>query len=493
MVPPLVPKQRRKVLSEEEYTETLSAIVQREYFPEIPELERQVAILERRSQGDFAGAVAVRRAARRLKEHEEFLADQQEQGEHDLVDNRNLRRTSRPLHFESLSGFHARVTSEDDQEFDSQQQQRIREHRERLDKLLRPSKQETQVLLLADSDMASDQFEATPNRITATEHVAPGVRNSLFFNPTPMRNGAGSSTATALMKRIADGKTITSASSSQMQLMPPPANVSKKVIPKHQLVEYIPKHAIEKRIESSQTRFPNQIIPFPSNAGRGFVPTTTRNGASSAWETETDGSVTDVSTDLDAPSLPIDLERHREQRRREGDRQNYVAMTPLIVPGTSGNESPIMTWGEVDGTPLIISGKTGDELIGSTIGVDPEYGLARESERERAAKRAADKLARRAKRAKMASGSSSVKSMPSLHRSTTPSLNPAALSLFQKTSQKASSRSNDTFASSLRSSYTPKVRSGSSVSSASRSHRSSKARTKRDSAFNTTPLVVTRK
>ena len=85
MAPPF--RQRRKVLSEEEYTATLSSILQRDYFPEIPQLERQAAILERRAQGDIAGAVAVRRAARRLKQHEETIASLEEEAEREAKAN----------------------------------------------------------------------------------------------------------------------------------------------------------------------------------------------------------------------------------------------------------------------------------------------------------------------------------------------------------------------------------------------------------------------
>jgi protein DGCR14 len=107
--------QRRQVLSEDEYTSTLSSIVQRDFFPDLPALEKQAAVLDRREAKDFKGAVAVRRAARRLVEHEESLKEQEEHDEHDLDPHYSVRKTARPLHRESVSGFHARVTSEDNQ------------------------------------------------------------------------------------------------------------------------------------------------------------------------------------------------------------------------------------------------------------------------------------------------------------------------------------------------------------------------------------------
>jgi protein DGCR14 len=116
-------KQRRLVLSEEEYTSTLSSIVQRNFFPDLPDLERQAALLEKRSQGDVPGAVAIRRAARQLADHEEALAAQEEEDEDDL-EEKNVRRRARPLHQESITGFHARVTNENDVDFDSKHQKK---------------------------------------------------------------------------------------------------------------------------------------------------------------------------------------------------------------------------------------------------------------------------------------------------------------------------------------------------------------------------------
>jgi len=510
MAPPRLPavpqQQPRKVLSEEEFTSTLSSIVQRDYFPDLPELERQAAILEKRSQGDVVGAVALRRAVRRLQEHEEALGLQAEQGEYDLVTTSsstnaamNVRRRPRPLHEESLSGFHARVTNEDDQEFDSNQKQQVRENRERLDKLLRPSLHEGGgAKLLMMSEMASDQFNATPNRITISEWKAPSVRNGLFFNPTPLQQhelSHGALGVAGTVARLTNGNDATENNSSsdlQDQLMPPPAHVIPKKLAKHQLVEYVPKHALEKRIEPSQTRFSNKIIPYSAGTEHGLFRTP------DSWDTETDGSATEASTDLDAPFRPVPEERRLLQQARERHADySYVAMTPIIVPGRTagGNESPITTWGMVDGTPLVISGQEPSE--DETRRGAEYYGLAKESPRDKAARKAADKLASRAKRAKSAASSSNKTPAGNNNRpNTTPSLTPAALSLFHKTTHpRVSSRSGDAFASSLRSSYTPKVRSGSSVCSSSSTMRGqtlrnrNRAHATKDNAFNLTPLA----
>lgn len=111
------------VLSEEEDTSTLEDIVQRDYFPELPLLQCQAAVLEKRAVGDVADAVAVRRAARQLQNHEEALVEQEADDEVDV--DGGLRKMPRQLHREPVSGFHARVTSEDNSEFDQTQRNKM--------------------------------------------------------------------------------------------------------------------------------------------------------------------------------------------------------------------------------------------------------------------------------------------------------------------------------------------------------------------------------
>jgi protein DGCR14 len=450
-------KECRLVLSEEEFTSTLSSIVQRDFFPDLPDLERQAALLEKRSQGDVAGAVAIRRAARQLADHAEALAAQEEEDEHDLEEG-NMRRRARPLHQESISGFHARVTNEDDVDFDFKQKKEVKANRERLEKLFRPQDSTKTPLL----KMASDEFQPESNRIAASEWNQPKVRNGFFFNPTPLRNETDQESVEST-KLLANGSDTTDdATKSQLSLiMPPPAKVHKKdiissqeksdPILKHVLVEYVPKHVLEKKIEPSQTRFPAKIVPLPN-----------RTLALHA-ESETDGSITDASTDLDAPLRTIDQERRNYQRKNERVQQSYVAMTPLIVPG-AGNQSPVTTWGTVDSTPLVLSGKEQDD----TEAKGSSFSLPSENERETLARKAESELTRRAKRAKTSKSKKVRGAGP---------LTPAAISLLEKT-KRTPSRPRDAFASALRGSYTPKPRS-----------RTNSSQRPRDSAYNATPLA----
>ena len=455
-------RQPRIVLSEEDYTSTLNDIVQREYFPDLPSLRRQVAVLDRRAQGDVAGAVAIRRAARQLEEHEQALAQAEEEAEENVGSDR-LRKLPRPLHRETVTGFHARVTSEDNNEFDATQRREVHENRDRLQKVFslcitngktdREEGSETPLL-------ASDKFNPSPHRIAASEWKDTTTDNGLFFNPQheeSATNGKGSR-----LKRLTNGDSTSSVSSLDNQLMPPPAPVKKSsndsscaLVLKQDLVEYIPKNKTEKSIEPSQTRFPQVVSLPPQQLIRSFDDSST-----------TDYS-TEASTDLDSPMVPVSVERRARAKRQRREQATLVNMTPQIVPGRSaGNESPIVTWGTVAATPMVL----GD--VDGTVG--KEFTLPAESDRDTAARRAEASLEKRRRKATQQSGSK-ITSIPTDHMAS--SLTPAARSLLNRSTLRrpSSVRSSSAFGSALRSSYTPK--------------RSSTTNLKRDKNGKATPRV----
>lgn len=424
-----MPKQRRDVLSEEEYTSTLSSIVQRDYFPDLPNLEKQAAVLTRRQLKDFKGAVAVRRAARQLQNHEDNLAEQEEIEENSL-DGGNLRKRPRPLNRESIGGFHARATSEDNHEFEQNLQNELRAKKNRIEDVYRNS-----FPLLENGDMqrgsetpllASDQFNAPNNNIKT--HINPKLDNGFFFTPQLQNNQDDEGLETKLLKNNA-GKSD----------MPPPLRVSKsdmKALKQH-LIEYRPKNSLDKYIEPLQTRFATvKMIAFQKKTGNGDDFSTTDYS-------------TDASTDLDAPVLPIYLESKKSARKKIKELDTLVAMTPLLEP--RDDSSPITTWGVVSSTPLVVGGH-------NSI-LPPSFDFPDRSSREKAAKEVEEKIAKR--RAKI----------PSIQRKTqnevaTPlmnriaSLTPAARSLFHRLAppKKCSVRSSSAFANALRKSYTPKGR-----------------------------------
>jgi protein DGCR14 len=529
--------QRRLVLTEEDYTSKLSLIVSRDYFPDVSKLERQNALLNRRLEGDVPGAIAVRRASRRLIEHEEAVAARREEDDYDVVglseandttfnkttsvvrsvsvigsqtySGRPIRKRPRPLEEETLTGFVARATNEDDHEFDSNLKRDVKENRQRICEFYgldnknssSDAKSPESSIHNLHLEMASDDFAPESNRIKWNK---PEMRNSLFFNPTPINNIPSRKNHGAIEheKELLKGSSASSASTEERSLMPPPSKQQTSGIlsiynremkntihlSKSELVEYIPKHNLEKKIQPSATRFPSKES-FMSNIGSHGNGIITNQETDSCSDTDYMSSTTGASTDLDVPLRPVEEERRRFQRKQKSDRRSYVAMTPQIIPG-AGNESPITTWGSIDSTPMVLSGR--DESIEQPPSSSP-FRISDKSERECAASKAELLLARRAKRASsssssMSSSSSKIKKRrASLEAKRPGSLTPAALSLLEK-AKSTQPRSGGAFVSALRTSYTPRLHPSSSSSSLKHSRRTSKTG-RRDHAFNTTPQI----
>ena len=457
-------RQRRQILREEDYQNNLSQIIRRDYFPDLNELERDAALQTRREAGDFCGAVAVRRAARRLNAHEESLAQQEEQEEHQLLlledGGSGVRQVPRPLHRESLAGFHARVTSQDNAEFEQTQTLEIKERR-RQEFLALTNTGATSVpaqptrsrhpLVPTPIPLASDQFNppsAFPPLTGPSERQEP--QNSLFFVPEA-RQKQNDAQQTPLTLANAANDTE-EAQLALVQMPPPPAK-------KQDLVEYIPKAQLDKKIEPSATRFPKQQIIV-------------RRQQQQDWDVRSDTTGTDTSehdTDLDSPPAALHVEQRRGRKRKLREQESLVQMTPLIVP----NASPIVTWGTVGGTPTVLPQPQGmDESSGAE---ESSFRLPEESKRDLAAAEAQARVAHRARRSKQA-GTPQVDARASL-------LSPAARALLQRSSRPMSARSASSFGSALRSSYTTTTR------SASGRMKSSAAARNRDSAHNVTPRI----
>mmetsp|Transcript_10239 Transcript_10239/g.25700 ORF Transcript_10239/g.25700 Transcript_10239/m.25700 type:complete len:459 (+) Transcript_10239:152-1528(+) len=454
--------QRRAVLTEEDYTSKLSSIVERDFFPEMQKLVQQNKLLDKRLEGDLAGAIEVRRETRRLLNAQEELSARRHVDDHATTGT--IRKRPRPLADESLTGFVARATNEDDHEFDSNQKREVKVNRERLRDLYDPkeaSKPKNNKSRLLE--LASDDFLPESNRI---EFQKPPPRNSLFFNPTPIHPPSQNNYHGTIKPQLLLKSDVTTEEESSLMMPPPSKQQTLSVVEqknakrmhKTELVEYIPKHNLEKKIEPSATRFPSRAL-------------STIGTTSAILFEELDSSsdtdyTTDASTDLDAPLRSLEEERRRFQKKKQS--RPYVAMTPQIVPG-AGNESPITTWGTIDGTPIVLSGREKPE--------PSPFRIAENNHRESAANQAEKIMAKRTKLATSKSNKSKKR-----NPSTNKSLTPAALSLLEKTKPKRSG-----LVSALRTSYTPRP---SSMASRKESHRrSSKTRNRRDNAYNATPQL----
>ena len=608
-----ITQQPREILEEDEYTSTLSHIVTRDYFPSLHSLRRDAAILDARSRGDISSAVAVRRMHRkdemqREREKKEEMDDeskaiQEEETETSIMPYINhqgnkiqVRSKPRPLKHETITGFHARVTSEDNAEYESTQEEERRDREKSLgiiystkegkegrlmieaamnntekDEVVNPYNKASRALMGCDTpiELSSDLYDAPPStglRITGSSANDDGEdrkkraaknntglgRNGLFFQPLHRRlennptntgqlmltsdGGATSSSGGTFLALENNTNTASSKedgnfkpdnllmpppparqSSAMVEhgssIQPPPAMKSKTIDDRCQLVEYLPKPAVPD-INPPATRFPYQNesrLLAKTNSSLGH--TYNRQSSIQSMTSFTDASET---TDLDASPRSLERERAARQKARKRENEMFIAMTPLIRPGEgrstskkqggeqSASDEPIMTWGNVDSTPLVLSNSAVDGRGDTSADWEPTrpldsaslpssndagsestpaFDVVDDNRREKLARRAEKKLIERSKTYKgrrrkddnddqsvmssrstssMASGTSFNKkaSLTQAARALLEASNNAHQSKKQRklgsmfqSSQNA--RSRDSFGSSLRMSYTP--------------------------------------
>lgn len=602
-------RQRRKILSEEEYSSTLSQIITRDYYPALSSLNRDAAILQKRSEGDISGAVAIRRAARSIAISEELNGKSEEVEELIASANGGIRKRPRPIERENVDGFHERVTSEDNADFEINMRQEAMLKRKQMDLVFNTSgsgyknvgrmllehgtgtetdggvvgnrddnsakeKRESRLSLCDTPTTASDEFNPPVQRIQAPGTTIDGEnktdRNSLFFIPNhyeALSTSKSSSTSTSTSIFTQSNMTLMyndeSANSTNVLLkdMPPPSSRSScdeivtslppnrrlvtssrknksarteivlrsnqnMIQMKMQLVEYrakpinMPKSNSEKQIIPLNTRFSFQnesrIVAASSNTMQRHTVEANSTECHKLNRYDTDSS----TTDLDASPRPLDMERKARLRRVERDRNTFVTMTPIILPGNRNqygggedyhdddddddyddNDSPIITWGNVASTPLVTGGDplllSNQKNSGEENEVD--FRLPAKDDREIAAKTAASKVSKQTERFKQAgqmkgTGRKSISRARSANRHPSTfnfsdrasSLTPAARSLLERSTPSysirnakknhslatlnSSARSSSAFGSALRSSYTPNIHKSSRSRSLQKSH-----------------------
>ena len=401
-------KKKRVVLPEDEYQQNLSRIIRRDYFPALHRLKRETGAEHR--------------------PNEIIIRPDYEGG--NLLDQ------------DSLTGFHARVTSEDNVAFTEQLR------REAL------TKEETNQRLLEQFDPShATAGSLTPSNLASGDRKLPtkaSSRNALFFVPD-------SSTQLVRTDNGTDQGSM---------LMPPPQQMSL---------------SNNRSIEPAATRFPEKP-PAPARP------------LADEWDDESDLSDSDASTNLDDDDTDCNLEmaKQRARRRKEKELETLVRMTPLIDPGAS----PIVTWGTVGGSPLLVAGSDGprtsraatqaqvtrlaSELPAQNSAADASeacsFRIPQTSGQEQAAHQAQARIARRVRRSRETP----------LSKKT--SLSTAAKQFMKKrtSTRPLSARSAASLGSALRSSY------GSSTARSS-SGRPRKSIGRKDTAFRATPLPCTKK
>lgn len=505
-----------------------------------------------------------------------------------------VRSKPRPLKHETITGFHQRVTSEDNAEYETIQEEERLDREKRLGiiystkegkegrlmieaamnnttkkEVVNPYKKASRALMGCDTPigLSSDLYDAPATGLRITQGSSAnddeedrkkiaaknGIgRNGLFFQPlhrrldNPTNSGQLMLTSNEAAATSSSGGTFlalennTNTASSKeddnnkpdnllmpppparqssvmvkhgTSIQPPPATKSKTIDDRCQLIEYLPKPAVPD-INPPATRFPYQ------NESRLLAKTS--NSLGHAYNRQSSiqsmGSFTEASdtTDLDASPRSLERERAARHKARKRENETFVAMTPLIRPGEgrstskkqggeqSASDEPIMTWGNVKGTPLVLSNSAvdgrGDTSAdweptrpidahslssGNDAGSEstPAFDVVDDNRREKLARRAEKKLIERSKtykgrrrkddndddRSVMSSRSaSSMASGTSFKRRE--SLTPAARALLEASNNahqskkqrklgmfhsSQNSRSRDSFGSSLRMSYTP--------------------------------------
>ena len=539
-------RQARRVLTEEVYTSTLSEIITRDYFPSLRSLQRDAGVLEKRSQGDIAGAVAIRRQARKLALHEEVLAEQERKEEDEAMENGGIRKRARPLHRESVEGFHARVTSEDNHDFEEAMRAENRERRERMNiihnsagsqysqvpKLLEHQRNNDDMSeagqisrTVAESPMmASDQFTAPTLPLQLAGGEGTVGRNSLFFSPVHRSETLPTerSQLHLMLEQNSSSKKIQDSTA-----MPPPSSIPSRqsqseqlwtqdVVemksPVEQMVEYSAKTVIQsndKHIIPRNTRLTYQNESRLTKRSDGLELNRRNNSGLNEYESDS------TSTDLDAPQRSLAFERRARVKRTHTDRNSLMTMTPVIIPkgrdddpesGFSNvNHSPIMTWGDVASTPLVHSGESiSMKMTHNTNFKDLDsnvFQLPKVDTRESHAIVAETKLAKQTKKFKDANTSRNKtdrsrtenlmdrKRMTSTYLDRKRSLTPAARSLLERSTLSSSS--------SMFSNKRSKVnaRESSSLSSALRlsytpKHNVESLSERKDAIYQATPLSV---
>lgn len=431
-------RQRRVILTEEEYTSTLDNIISRDYYPALASLKRDAAILQKRAENDVPGAVAIRRAARAVQQHEDRLKQMEEEEEQEASKYGGFRSNPRPLHRESVDSFHTRVTSEDNEEFSRVTKQEERQKGEL-------------VLVTAVND--NDNLMLLKNGEVQTT-------NPFFFPPKllPSSNQPYSKqqpTNTLLLKDKNDIDTLA---------MPPPDNrnkqnqitiASEKIEhpPQLTLVEYVAKASADNeiKIQPSQTRFPHQSKSrlIHASADRNYMQQIAIH----------DG---DETTDLDEDDSSLFSLSKQKNERLQKERETFVCMTPQIVPNEN-NGSPITTWGEIASTPLVLS--KGDELLEAR-----KFDLPSPDSKDDKARQVEATLLKRSKMYKMANRQTKKQNRPS-SQSLQPSMNKTSSSIRKGSNHfSVNARSGSAFGSALRASYSSSVTSHRSNSSRKRKH-----------------------
>eukprot|EP01062_Namystynia_karyoxenos_P031885 TRINITY_DN23611_c0_g1_i1.p1 TRINITY_DN23611_c0_g1~~TRINITY_DN23611_c0_g1_i1.p1 ORF type:complete len:509 (+),score=113.08 TRINITY_DN23611_c0_g1_i1:90-1616(+) len=365
----------RQVLSESEFSRRMSRIIERDFFPDLPRLRDEEELIDAASRGDAAALARVRRRMRDAADDACSSVPSTRAGSKRPAPG-DLDGTS------SLDDFLSRYTKEDSVSFDMIRDSDRAAHRRRW----RWCYTDQGADLVQSSDLLHSAAAAAGLLEGPRKGRRPGKRPRTGAAPAAAPAPAGSAppmltederwamvAASRRKPGAADGPDADGDGDStgdagapwrtrayngpaptvEPQLMGPPRSVN---------------HRATRMPRRGSAQLPQQQEPAAVYRPQG---------------------ADDPRSRLQAIREKHDLDELRGGRKRRGVGGYDYVSTPSISPGRHG-ASPLMTWGEVGGTPLVLS-VDADEAAELASGVS--FSLPEERRRERKARELADEAA----------------------------------------------------------------------------------------------------
>ena len=403
MLPPAFPLSRTRrmtqpqVLDEDTFVDAMGEIIERDFFPELPRLHRQMKWLEALEARRLRSLTGVRRVVQSEMRRDSFGAGASEGGASSSLSSlaftpvggggggqrQHMAGSDTPLSISnssdspslpllplSLDQFLARFQSEDDAAFDVLAERMRDAHRRKYWWIYQHPHLEAgkeKLYLLPNGEMMMEEqhkkhvaaANAKPrlgdDRPNGPETWPSRPQNNLMFLPGSLEENAkvhqkGVNGATQLLLEGGGG-----GREGTMMLTAGARNTRVGQTAK-----------APKSLVHSNTRFsPTNILEWKAGGG---------GGRASPLERLSSGMST-LSSDS---SCSTDTQEARA--RAAAATQGFVPMTPLLIPGMGG-DVPIVTWGEIGSTPLRVSepfdylgGGGGGEGGRGGVGVSSPYG-----------------------------------------------------------------------------------------------------------------------
>ena len=365
-------KKTKIVLEEDEFAARLEHIIERDYFPNVPQMKDELRLLRAEREGNEKEILmAKRNIQKRMREEEEarsgtsngltpsfYYGSTSERGGKGGKNTPTTSDTS-GIGF-SFSSIRRRIgeEEEEEEEYDEEEEERTTTTTTTTTKLLDSNKTLTQFLASHTSE-DNKSFEDILEKINKKRRE----KNAKLFDAKKIHSAMN-------VQRLSHGSEGSRTKSGALALAEPGQN------------------ALFFRPDSALALSKNEL----ANLGATTAPKETfaRN---TRFNSSNNSHVIEVN-EVDEEELAL----FREQREKEmNPNVNYLRITtPSFTPGRD-NFTPIMTWGVLDATPVRISSSTGggggggEDIVARAAGESTEeqnlYRFAREDIRELAARK----------------------------------------------------------------------------------------------------------